>query len=329
MRWSHRLGRLWVHALGTLGALACATGAAGQSTAAECPPATQPPTQAQMQAAAQAARDRGALWKLTRDGRVSYLYGTIHVGKLEWAFPGPQVRSALQATDTVALEIDPTDPQLLQRMAPAAVGAANPLALAAALKQRLSRRVDAACLPPQARPSIEAQHPVMQTLSLSILEARWEGLDAGYAQEFVLAGFARAAQRRIVSLETPEQQVAALMPAEPEAAQQMISGMLDQLEKGTGRRAIARLATAWERGDLDDMAQYERWCDCAVTEDDRRQLARLIDDRNPALADRIDVLHREGARLFVGIGALHMVGPQALPRLLAAKGFAVERVAYP
>jgi uncharacterized protein YbaP (TraB family) len=33
--------------------------------------------------------------------------------------------------------------------------------------------------------------------------------------------------------------------------------------------------------------------------------------------------------LFVGIGALHMVGPQALPRLLADKGFAVERVAYP
>jgi uncharacterized protein YbaP (TraB family) len=169
----------------------------------------------------------------------------------------------------------------------------------------------------------------MQTLSLGILEARWEGLDAGYAQEFVLAGFARAAQRRIVSLETPEQQMAALMPAEPEAAQQMISGMLDQLEKGTGRRAIARLAAAWERGDLDDMAQYERWCDCAVTADDRRQLARLIDDRNPALADRIDALHREGARLFVGIGALHMVGPQALPRLLADKGFAVERVAYP
>ena len=36
------------------------------------------------------ARDRGFLWKLEKDGRTSWLYGTVHVARLEWAFPGPR-----------------------------------------------------------------------------------------------------------------------------------------------------------------------------------------------------------------------------------------------
>ncbi len=314
------------HCVALVAMLALASTVHAQSPAAACPPQMQAPTNDQIQAAAQAARDRGALWKLTRDGRTAYLFGTIHVGKLEWVMPGPKVRAALTASDTLALEIDPTDAQMIERMARATAGA--PVALPAALKARIAKGFDGACLPAQVRPALDAQHPVMQAMTLSVLEARWEGLDVGYAQEFMLAGAARAAQRRIVSLETPELQIAALMPQDSAELPKMIEGMLDQLERGSGRRAIARLAAAWERGDLDDMAAYERWCDCVLDASDRRQLARLIDDRNPGLADRIAALHAEGARLFAGVGALHMVGPQGLPSLLVARGFAVERIMY-
>lgn len=314
----------WIAAL----ALALVTaGTAAQTAPAACPPQVQPPTAEQVQAAQQKARDRGALWKLTRDGRTSFLFGTIHVGKLDWAMPGPQLREALRTTDVVALEIDPTDAAMMARVArPAAVGA--PSAISDAHKRRLARGLDAACLPREVRPAIDSQHPIMQTLTLAVLEARWEGLDAVYAQEFVLAGFARAAARRIVSLETPETQLDALMPKTDAELQQAVGSALDQLEKGSARRTIARLAAAWERGDLDDLAAYERWCDCVLDDHDRRQMARLLDDRNPALADRIEALHRDGARVFAGVGALHMVGPKALPALLRAKGFQVERVAF-
>ena len=50
---------------------------------AACPPTVAMPTEVEMQAALQAARDRGALWRFEKDGRAGYLYGTIHVGKLE------------------------------------------------------------------------------------------------------------------------------------------------------------------------------------------------------------------------------------------------------
>ena len=54
----------------------------------------------------------------------------------------------------------------------------------------------------------------------------------------------------------------------------------------------------------------------------------LNDERNPALAERIDALHSEGRPLFAAVGALHMTGPQSLLRLLAARGFRIERVEF-
>ncbi|MES2956798.1 MAG: TraB/GumN family protein [Pseudomonadota bacterium] len=292
------------------------------ASAAACPPQAQEPTPQQLQAAAAQARDRGLLWRITRDGRTSYLYGSIHVGKLDWAFPGPQVRAALQASDTVALEIDVGDPQMAERMKPPASFAAP--VLTPALRERLARLADAACVP---RELLATLHPVMQAITLMVLAARWQGLDPSFAQEFALSGFARAGQRRVVSLESPELQMAVLIPRDAADAERMVVQMVEQLEQGSVPRVIARLASAWERGDLADVGDYERWCDCVASDDDRLQMQRLNDDRNPALADGIEALHRDGRKVFAAVGALHMTGAKALPDLLARRGFSVQRVA--
>jgi uncharacterized protein YbaP (TraB family) len=33
--------------------------------------------------------------------------------------------------------------------------------------------------------------------------------------------------------------------------------------------------------------------------------------------------------VFAAVGALHMTGPQGLPRLMAARGYLVERIPFP
>ena len=90
---------------------------ADMSVAATCPPALQQPTAERMQAAQQNARDRGFLWRISKDGRVSFLYGTIHMAKFEWMFPGPIVSQALRATDTIALEMDLLDADIQAELA--------------------------------------------------------------------------------------------------------------------------------------------------------------------------------------------------------------------
>jgi uncharacterized protein YbaP (TraB family) len=91
---------------------------------------------------------------------------------------------------------------------------------------------------------------------------------------------------------------------------------------------LRRLAEAWEQGDLAALEDYLAWCECGDSEADREFMRRLNDERNGPLADGIAALHERGQRIFAAVGALHMTGPQALPALLAARGFRVERVAF-
>lgn len=267
------------------------------------------------------AVDRGLLWRIGRDGRYSYLFGTIHVGRPSWRKIGPRTAAALRDTDVTALEIDPGDPVVVTALG------FSPLAppLPAALRQRLQRATERACLP---RPALAALHPVLQATTLTLLDARWLGLDPAYSMEMLLADRARASGRRVISLESIEQQQAALVPAESAEALALVEHALEQLENQGSRRMLGRLVAAWERGDLEALEDYPRWCECAHDEAERALLRRLNDERNPHLARGIAELHLRGRRVFAAVGALHMTGPQALPRLLQAQGFSVERVAF-
>jgi uncharacterized protein YbaP (TraB family) len=295
--------------------------AALAAPATSCPPPVPQPDAAALQQARQ--HDRGLLWTLQRDGRTSYLYGTLHVGKPEWMAPGPRVRLALAASDVLALEIDPTDPAVQKDLA--GMDSGPPLAVPAALKTRLAGQLAAACLPAGALGDMQ---PTMQVLLLAMLDARWAGLDASYAQEQSLARGAREAGQPIVSLETVALQKKVLMPDGPADALSNIEQTLAQLESGSGRSVIARLASVWAHSDLAALEHNADWCDCERNDDERAAMRQLNDDRNPGLAERIAGLHGEGRRVFAAVGALHMTGPQSLPRLLAARGFKVERVTF-
>lgn len=287
---------------------------------AACPPPPVQPTPAQLQAAQ--AQDRGLLWRLQRDGRSSYLYGTLHVGKPEWMLHGPRVAAALAGSPVLALEIDPTDAGVQSELG-SNDNAGDSVALPPALQARLTRQIAAACLPSGA---LAGMAPAMQAVVLSVLQARWIGLDPSFAQEQTLAHGARSAGRRIVALETVALQKQVLVPGDAASAQALVAQALDQLESGAGRETLVRLARAWEQGDLATLENYAQWCDCVRNDEERAAMRALNDERNPALAERIEALHREGRPVFAAVGALHMTGPSALPRLLAARGFVVERV---
>lgn len=310
---------------GGLAAVSLAAAAQG-TVAAGCPPVASPPSAEDVRSAQQAARDRGFLWRITKGGVTSYLYGTIHLGTLEWAPPGPTVVQALQQAQVMALELDITDAATLRGLQAALARDPAQPALAPALDQRLAREAQRACLPAGV---LADQKPAVQALTLVLLAARWEGLDAAYAQEAVLAGFAQSRDMPIVALETVDEQMAALLPASAQETERFVDQALAQLESGAARRGTRRLAQAWADGKLEELAAYEQWCECVKTDEDRQALRRLNDDRNPALASRIERLHAQGKPVFAGVGALHMTGPRALPMLLEQRGFRVERVAFP
>jgi uncharacterized protein len=314
-----RAGRALAGAFAALLPLAAAHGA--DAAPAACPPPVVPLTAESLTAGMKIAKDHGFLWRITKDGRSSYLYGTIHAARTEWMFPGPVTLNALRSSDTLALELDVLDPDVQRRLA-ASISAQRKEPLPPALARRIERQLKVECADAEVFAKFA---PEFQIASLSVMAARRDGLDPANAIDLVLAIVARELGKPIASLETPELQMQALqMPSQAETIDFVSSG-LDDLESGRTRPMLNRIAKVWTDGDYAELSRYESWCSCMDTATERAAMKRMLDDRNPQLAASIDTLHTSGTRVFAAVGSLHMIGPNGLPALLRQRGYKVEQ----
>jgi len=289
-----------------------------------CPPAAEQPAPEAIQDALRNASDHGFMWRISKDGRTSFLYGTIHVAKFEWMFPGPRVMQALNAADTVALELDVMDADIQRRVVKGMATSSN-TALPAALVERMQQQADSMCVPYD---SIAGLSPELQITTLTVMAGRGAGIDPAYAIDGVLAGIGHGANKKVVSLETPEVQLRMLQMKDAQETISFVQDSLDELEAGRTGTFLKRIAEVWADADYAEMARFNEWCDCLNTGIEREMMRRLLDGRNPGLADRIDALHRGGRQVFAAVGSLHMFGPLGLPALMEKRGYRVERVGF-
>jgi uncharacterized protein YbaP (TraB family) len=294
------------------------------SRAEVCPSAPDKPnlTPEMVQAGMRNARDHAFLWRISKDGRTSYLYGTIHVAKADWMFPGPNVLQALIASDTMALELDLVDPDIQAKMAKG-VAALRNTELPESVVTRMRQLAASECVPYDAMAKLA---PELQVMTLALMAGHPDGLDASYAIDAVLAGIGHGARKPVVSLETPESQLQLIVMRNPQETIAFVKDSLDDLEAGRSRAMIERMSKTWANGDYAEMTRFNEWCECLDTEVAREQMKRILDDRNPNLAAEIDELHHGGKQVFAAVGSLHMFGPIGLPALMEKRGYKVERV---
>lgn len=286
---------------------------------AACVPVPTEPTAQELQQLQASARDHGFLWKISKDGRTSWLYGSIHINRLSAAFPGPKLRQAIQQSQVITLELDPSDAATqtkLMQLAAQGAGQVPP-----ALKTRLKTQLDKVCMPESA---VQAMHPALLFASLNVLAMRELGLEASYGTESVLAGTGK----KIIPLETAESQMQALIGPDSKVSAAEYAEALAMLEDESGKATTMKLFDAWLKSDLFTLESFTDWCDCVNTPKQRADLRRLLDERNAPMADGIAKLHSQSAPILVAVGSLHMVGKNGLPALLAKRGFKVERVSF-
>ena len=290
--------------------------------AVSCPPAPVPFTDAERQAGEHAPQDRGLLWRIEQEGRSSYLYATVHLARREWAFPGPQVRAALAASDRAAFELDLLDPDVLARLQRAARSPLGTAPLPPQEARQIAQAARQACV----HGTLDGLRPELQVVTLVSLALRRDGLDPAWGIDGVLMQRAQALGVPTVSLETPELQMALLVRDTPGATLAAVRQGLAELRSTTARAVAQRLVDGWAEGRLADLEDFATWCACQDSDADRAQHRATVDARNPAMADRIAALHRRGHTVFAAVGALHMLGPEGLPQLMARRGFRVERI---
>jgi uncharacterized protein len=287
-----------------------------------CPAPAGVPSKAQLEELQKSAKDRGFLWRISKDGRSSYLYGTIHVSKLEWALPGPQMVQAIRQSDSIALELNLLDPEVMRQLSQGMLDTpATPLP--EALGARVARQAQVSCVPVA---QLTPLRPEFQIITLTLMALKKQGLDPAYGADLILAGVASSSKKPLEAIESVADQLNAMtMLSRPEALIAVEEG-LKLLENGTAQVLFAKLAQSWADSDYPTISSYASWCNCLNTARERADLKRLLDDRNPSMAARIDTLHGDGRRIFAAVGSLHMVGPEGLPALMEKRGYTVQKV---
>lgn len=312
--------RLAFVALAFVALVTTGTVSAGEVNTVSCPPQATPPHRALLQQAQQQAADRGLLWRISRGGRDSFLYGTMHAGRAEWLALGPRTEASLARTGVLALEINVMDPAVQAALRDATQG--PPRRLPAELMQSLRDAWSAECLPAD---DLRAGPTEFHVAQLAMAQAQRQGLFPLYGAESALLMRSLRTERPVVGLETVQTQLATLLARSDDEAEAMVRDALADWRDPRAPQLLERLTQAWLQGNLKDLEAYATWCDCVNTPSEREAFARLVDGRNPGMADAIERLHT-GVSVFAAVGALHLIGPQGLPALLQARGFTVTRL---
>ena len=289
-----------------------------------CPPDPVTPTPKVLQAWFRDAPERGFLWEIEKNGRKSWLFGTIHTAKPHWVGLGPKTLSSLRAADIVALEIDPIDVESMTDMQSqievlARADRANPLP--SALQNRLAMTAANNCVSADVIKTLPISFAVITTI---LNGSRKDGLEPAFGIDVFLAGFARGAKKPVVALETNATQMGVISGLFGDDRDSAVAQALDGLDSGETRTQLLKLANLWESADHEALRNYLLWCDCVKTEKDARVMAQINDARNPAIADGIDAIHSSGRSVFAAVGSLHFTGPKAIQDLLASKGYSVK-----
>ena len=260
-----------------------------------------------------------ALWEVSgRDGAVKgWLFGTVHVLPSGARWETARLDRALDRTGVLVVEVanlgdsaaisaifnklatDNPGPPLDQRLDPA---------------QR--NRLDALL----ARDSVDPHRfDGLETwaAALAIAQLDETGDAANGADRVLLAKFQG---RPIAEVEGAQAQLSIFDRLPPHDQRDLLMGVVS--ESDAASQTQDQLAQAWLDGNTAEIDRLSRTGILSYPDLYRA----LLSGRNQAWAGKIAAMLDSGRRPFVAVGAAHMLGPEGLPALLAARGYTVRRI---
>ena len=254
-------------------------------------------------------------WSVEKDGKATYLLGTMHVGVDAVSKLPPEVWRKLDAAPVFAMETDPADPAM-QTLAAPSTGAT----LHAQLGDDYWKKLETE-LTPETAARLDHAKPMIAAVTLSV-----KGMPETEPMDGALEAVAVREKKEIVFLEPAAKQLAIL---DKWLDIRTIKDLLDH--PGQAAAHGSELLAAYLEGDLVKMitlAESERATAKAAGFTDAeydQEMAELLYDRNASWIDAIEKLHTRGDG-FVAVGALHLIGERSVLDLLAHRGYAVTRV---
>jgi uncharacterized protein len=272
-----------------------------------------------------------AMWRVTGAGSELYLFGTLHALQPNAPWRTPAYDAAYARAGKVWFEADlgtadaATVGLIVSRYGVDPERGLSEKLAAADLSELKGETADMG--------RIEHLRPWAAALMLSMQPVLARGAEIEAGADLTVTRQARSGGKEIATLETLEDQ-ARMFASLPEPAE--VKYLADVIhERHPARRgrlnlrlsltpSAASLERAWLAGDL---ARLGPGLVGEMAHDNPALYDVLLKRRNLAWADKLtaEMAQTPGVEL-VNVGALHMVGPDGLPALLAAHGFKVERI---
>lgn len=267
---------------------------------------------------AQSHHRKFLLWKVTSPTATVYLVGSIHLADPAiFPLPAP-VERAFADSNVLAVEADVSNVNLEEAMG--LLGEYGMYADGDSLSKHLSPATSAALdefcskhgLP---RELLETMKPWMVALLAEATAAQQGGFDPASGIDMHFLNEVRSNQR-VDQLESVQFQFKLLASASDDEQQQFLASALK------GSDDIGQTEKAYEAGDVNALAG-----DIAKQEP-RAFLQRLVEDRNPAMTDKVAAYLGGREAAFVVVGIAHVIGDTGIAKSLERKGYKVEALSY-
>lgn len=244
------------------------------------------------------------LWKAEKEDRVIWLLGSIHLADSSF-YPLPSIiDSAFEESTVLAAELDinkeetKEDAQTLfikKGMMPMGTS------LSSVLPPELFSAVDSVArtfgIPMQ---TLENFRPWMVALSLSAVAMERSGLSGSFGIDLEMLAWAEDRKKKIYPIETPQEQVDVFAGDGDSLGVEYLKRTLDEIASADS--LIPAIANAWKCGDV---GKLRTLLDEGNSEDVYEK--KIYTDRNEKMAHSVDSLSVAGEKVFVVVGAAHLV----------------------
>lgn len=262
------------------------------------------------------ADEQGVLWQISGKGGDGYLFGTMHSEDPRVLTLPPLVEQHFSAATTLMVEI------ALDAETEAAVAGYMVLppeqSLTSVVGEALAGEARQAMLGRGVPPEVtERLQPWATVLTLSTPKQR-----SGLFLDKVLYERAQAGGKAFYPLESAEEQVGIFAGLSHAEQRELLRSVLQ--EYLSYPQMFERMTEAYLARDLGRLVAMSE--ENPISSDpalQQRLMARLLDERNRRMVERMVPRLREGG-VFIAVGALHLPGESGLVTLLRQRGYVVE-----
>lgn len=262
-----------------------------------------------------------ALWTVHGPKGTAYLFGSIHILPPQVDWHTKEIDAAIAKSDTLVFELAMDDKfqarmqDYIKTRGLLPDGQHLHDMLTPDAKKELDAEVTKLSLSPVA---VDRMRPWLAGLTIEMMSIVKQNYSSSNGVDMQIQ--ANAGGKPVMGLETIDQQMSLLAPADPKTELEAFEADLKTSGSATTSEEVGPLLDAWMHGRVDRLA--------ALTKKDLAQYPNgqklLFDDRNAAWVKQITALLDQPKTYFITVGAGHLAGPRGVPALLRAQGFRVD-----